>query len=101
MMFDADSSSFSSHEDDHGVDGQDDGAVLVADVAIAVLPSQLHLAICHTATYSAPPPPQGLRRPVGACPCAHPVGGFTSSSSEWGLMLWGFELTTWAFNRTF
>ena len=41
--------------DDHGVDGQDDGVALVADVAIAVLPSQFHLAICHTATYSPTP----------------------------------------------
>ena len=40
---------------DHGVDGQDDGVALVADVAIAVLPSQFHLAICHTATYSPTP----------------------------------------------
>ena len=41
--------------DNHGVDGQDDGVALVADVAIAVLPSQFHLAICHTATYWATP----------------------------------------------
>ena len=51
-MFDEDSSSFMSHEDHHGVHGEDDGGALVADVAIAVLPSQFHLAICQAATYS-------------------------------------------------
>ena len=54
-MFDEDSSSFMSHEDHRGIDGEDDGGALVADVAIAVLPSQFHLAICQTATYSATP----------------------------------------------
>ena len=53
-MFDEDSSSFTSLEDHHG---QVDGAALVADVAIAVLPSQFHLAICQTAPYSATHPP--------------------------------------------
>ena len=51
-MFDEDSSSFMSHEDHRGIDGEDDGGALVADVAIAVLPSQFHLAICQAATYS-------------------------------------------------
>ena len=44
-------------EDDQGVADQDDGAALIADVAIAVSPSQFHLAICQTATYSATPVP--------------------------------------------
>ena len=44
-------------EDDHGVADQDDGAALVVDVAIAVSPSQFHLANCQTATYSATPVP--------------------------------------------
>ena len=62
-----------AREDDHDVaDQDDDGAALVADVAIAFSPSQFHLAICQTATYSATPI---LRRPVGACPCPHPVAG--------------------------
>ena len=89
-MFDEDSSSFMSHEDHRDVDGQDDGGALVADVAIAVLPSQFHLAICQTATYSSLPLPLRelrLRRPVGGWPCPHPVPAFTPSSSEWGLML--------------
>ena len=91
MIFDEDCSSFMRHEDDQGVAVLDDGAALVADVAIAVSPSQFHLAICQTATYSATPI---LRRPVGACPCPHPVAGPTPPSSEWGLMLWGLELAS-------
>ena len=69
--------------DDHCVtDQEDDGAALVAlvaDVAIAVHPRSSTWQSARL-RLTRPPPIPILRRPVGACPCPHPVAAFTPLS---------------------
>ena len=78
-----------AREDDHGVADQDDGAALVADVAIAFSPSQFHLAISQTATYSATPNPHPTKA-SWRLPLSTPSGrSYPPLQVNGGLMLWG------------